>query len=175
MTLEALGNIGELVGAIGVIASLAYLAIQIRQNTNAIKASSHHAVNDAFSNFLELLINNRRAAKILKSGIEGLDALDAEERDTFYAVLSLLFNHFENTFVHYRRGLLDEGQWDRWKFAVGWYVGFPGIAVWWRNRSPVFSSEFREFVAGQQDRSGPTDPVEWAPEVILEQLAEPRR
>jgi hypothetical protein len=174
LTLEALGNIGELVGALGVIASLAYLALQIRQNTNAIKASSHHALNDAFSNFLELLITNRRAARILESGIRGLDALDEDERDTFYSVLALLFNFFENTFVHYQRGLLDEGQWDRWKIAIGWYAGFPGIAVWWQNRSAVFGEEFRKFVAHQQARQGPTDPAEWAPDQALDQLAEPR-
>ena len=170
MTLEALGNIGEFLGAIGVIVSLAYLAMQIRQNTNAVKAASHHALNDAFSDFLELLINNRRAAKILGAGIKDLDALDEEDRDTFYSLLSLLFNHFENTFFHYQRGLLDEGQWQRWRIAIGWYAGFPGVAMWWKNRSAVFSKDFREFVAGQQNRVGPTDDKEWAPAEVLEQL-----
>ena len=33
MTLEDLGNLGEFVGAIGVVVSLVYLALQIRQNT----------------------------------------------------------------------------------------------------------------------------------------------
>ena len=34
MTLEDLGNLGELVGAIGVVASFIYLAVQIRQNSH---------------------------------------------------------------------------------------------------------------------------------------------
>ena len=41
MTLEDLGNLGEFVAAIGVIASLVYLALQIRQNTASLRSSTH--------------------------------------------------------------------------------------------------------------------------------------
>ncbi len=37
MTLQDLGNIGEFVGALGVVASLIYLALQIRQNTRQLR------------------------------------------------------------------------------------------------------------------------------------------
>lgn len=46
---DALGAVGELVGAIAVVATLGYLAVQIRQNTNAVKAASHHAITDFFN------------------------------------------------------------------------------------------------------------------------------
>jgi hypothetical protein len=171
VTFEALGNIGEFVGAFGVIASLGYLALQIRQNTNAIKAASHHSINDAFTNYLKLLIENERAADILARGVRDIGSLDDSERDTFYAVMSILFNHFDNTFLHYRQGLLDQEQWDRWRFAIGWYAGFPGIAIWWVNRSAIFPAAFREMVASQCALVGPTDPDQWAPADPLAELA----
>ena len=37
---ELLGNYGEFVGAIGVVATLAYLAVQIRQNTASVQQSN---------------------------------------------------------------------------------------------------------------------------------------
>ncbi len=37
MNWEALGAIAELIGGLGVIATLAYLAIQIRQNTRSMR------------------------------------------------------------------------------------------------------------------------------------------
>jgi hypothetical protein len=40
MSLEDLGNIGELIAAIGVIISLICLALQIRQNTHAARSYS---------------------------------------------------------------------------------------------------------------------------------------
>jgi hypothetical protein len=36
MTINELAAIGEIVGAIGVVASLIYLSVQIRQNTHAM-------------------------------------------------------------------------------------------------------------------------------------------
>ncbi len=44
MTLEDLGNIGEFVGAIGVIVTLAYLALQIRQSSLSTKANIRQAI-----------------------------------------------------------------------------------------------------------------------------------
>ena len=41
---QLLGNYGEFVGAIGVVITLAYLAFQIRQNTRATRAASHHSI-----------------------------------------------------------------------------------------------------------------------------------
>ena len=47
MTLQDLGNIGEFVGAIGVVATLGYLTVQIRKNTLSVRASTfQEAVRD---------------------------------------------------------------------------------------------------------------------------------
>ena len=48
MNWDAIGAIAELLGAIGVIASLVYLATQIRQNTATVRASgsvAHSGLN----------------------------------------------------------------------------------------------------------------------------------
>ena len=52
MTLSDIGNIGEAVGAIAVVASLVYLAIQIRQNTSQMKHSSMHSRLTLQENFV---------------------------------------------------------------------------------------------------------------------------
>ena len=44
MTLDDLANLGEIVGAIAVLVTLIYLAIQLRQNTSAIKAQTYQEV-----------------------------------------------------------------------------------------------------------------------------------
>ncbi len=40
MNWDAIGAIGEVLGALGVIATLIYLTTQLRLNTNAMRASS---------------------------------------------------------------------------------------------------------------------------------------
>ena len=58
MTLQDLGNIGEFLGSIGVIVTLIYLAIQIRQNTKAARASSAAESQYVFANTNEWLLEN---------------------------------------------------------------------------------------------------------------------
>ena len=47
MTLEDLGNLGEFIASIGVLITLIYLAIQIRQNTEATKIQTRQAISEA--------------------------------------------------------------------------------------------------------------------------------
>ncbi len=42
MTIQDLANLGETIGGFGVVISLLYLAVQIRQNTRAVRSSSYH-------------------------------------------------------------------------------------------------------------------------------------
>ena len=48
MSLEDLGNIGELISAVAVVVSLVYLASQIRQNTRQIDENTRAAQAAAF-------------------------------------------------------------------------------------------------------------------------------
>ena len=55
--LENLGNIGDFVGGLGVVATLIYLAIQIRQNTAALKTASRQDVTNGFREWVQLGID----------------------------------------------------------------------------------------------------------------------
>ena len=43
MNWEAIGAIGEIVGAVAVVLTVGYLAVQIRQNTRSVRAATHHS------------------------------------------------------------------------------------------------------------------------------------
>ncbi len=52
MNWDAIGAIAELLGAVGVIASLVYLATQLRQNTRATRASAYQQWDDSLQSTL---------------------------------------------------------------------------------------------------------------------------
>lgn len=52
MTIDAWGSIAEMVGAFATIATLIYLALQIRQNTQALRAASIESTIQAEINTL---------------------------------------------------------------------------------------------------------------------------
>ena len=51
MNREAIGLIGEIVGAAGVIFTLAFLALQIRQNTSSVRAQSEIGMSFKIADF----------------------------------------------------------------------------------------------------------------------------
>ena len=49
MSLNDLANIGQVIGAIAVVISLIYVALQIRQNTNAVRSATAQTVHEHFA------------------------------------------------------------------------------------------------------------------------------
>ena len=72
MTIEDLGSIGELVAAIATIATLFYLAVQIRQNTRTVEAAAFQSGVDGINHLNNLLAHDESMARVLRLGNEGL-------------------------------------------------------------------------------------------------------
>ena len=61
MSLNDLANLGQVIGAIAVVISLIYVALQIRQNTNAVRSATAQTVHEHFANRYQLIAARRRA------------------------------------------------------------------------------------------------------------------
>jgi hypothetical protein len=92
---EAVGAIGEVLGAAGVIITLAYLAVQIRQNSRQLERSmqatriaADDAVARGFDQWRQLLISDEKVSEIYVRGLEDISALDPTERHRFNQLLT---------------------------------------------------------------------------------------
>ncbi len=103
MNWDAIGAIAELLGAVGVIASLVYLATQIRQSHQATRASTVHGINtsvsDGWSQFSE-----PENASVYIAGIRGIAPLSPEERVRFFALLHVIGKTYEDIWFQWRAG-----------------------------------------------------------------------
>ena len=91
-TAQLLGNFGEFFGAIAVVVTLGYLVVQIRQNTNATRASTSFAVNESLTDLNAALRSDGEFAEIWLRGIEDLDSLTPTEYARFTAHLLTMLN-----------------------------------------------------------------------------------
>jgi hypothetical protein len=122
MTIMELGALGELLGAVGVIATLVYLSIQIRQNTRSLEASQRLALaqtyqmrSDALQNMLVHAASSTVGGiiyKVTEAGypvdISALDTLTPEERSRFRQWHIAQQAHWDNMHFQYQQGFLDE-------------------------------------------------------------------
>jgi hypothetical protein len=63
---EALGAVANLLAAIGVIATLIYLAIQIRQNTKAVRSSSIQNLIHGLSGTAQAAVENEYMIPLIR-------------------------------------------------------------------------------------------------------------
>ena len=122
MTINELAAIGEIVGGIGVVASLIYLSVQIRQNTHAMDegrrlalAQTYQMRADALQQMVVTAATSEIGAIIVKltedgypEDVSALDRLSPEERGRFRLWQIAQQTHWDNLYFQYQQGFLDE-------------------------------------------------------------------
>ncbi len=156
MNWDAIGAIAELLGAIGVIASLVYLATQIRQsreqmgqNTRAMQAGAYQQFDQTLHTTIMEALHVPGLYQVAQSGMDDFEQLNEEDVGRFNLWMTGVMKRFDAAYYQYRGGMLEE---DRWQLPLGDLRGFlrnPGIAQWWRApmRGATFSPEFVALVS----------------------------
>jgi hypothetical protein len=120
MSWEAIGAVGELLGAVGVIVTLGYLAVQIRQNTLAMEenrrlalAQTYQLRADGLQSMMVQAANGPLGAILVKltshgypEDLSSLDVLSEEELGRFRQWQIAQLTHWDNVFHQYQQGYL---------------------------------------------------------------------
>lgn len=80
MTLEHLFYLAQIVGSVGVIVSLGFIAVQIRANTAALQRSEHNSTMAQWTVVRMAVVENRDVAELMTAGLHGEVALDAPDQ-----------------------------------------------------------------------------------------------
>ena len=96
MNWDAIGAVGELLGALAVIVTLGYLAAQIRQNTRTVRSATAQAIQSAMNEAHAHLKQASTSARIYRLGLSDLSMLDEDEQVQFSMTMYSIFAQFEN-------------------------------------------------------------------------------
>jgi hypothetical protein len=146
MSLEAFGDVAQIVGAISVVLAFGYLAVQIRRNTRALRLSAHQAATEAQSQYLGAVAQDENLARILRSAQTSTSNLTDDERFRLDMLLFQVFNHFEIDFYHRREGVLPAPLAERFNKVVASWLVQPGVQEWWARRKSLMSTDFATWV-----------------------------
>jgi len=147
VTLSDLGNVGEFVASVGVIVSLVYLGIQIRQSSRIVKAATHHSSSRAWSELEVALATDSEATRILLEGGRSYAELNLEERLRYSLLMRAILHQHEDDFVQVQEGLIDAGKLARHRRPVAEALAQPAARDWWAENAHLFSQDFQDFVA----------------------------
>jgi hypothetical protein len=142
MNWEALGAIANLLAAIGVIATLIYLSVQIRQNNNQLRGAATIAVYDYQRALTDTLTEDQELYKIALRGNEDLDSLTDWERQRFTIWAIKETGMWEMCHRLMKQGALDE---ELYRGKEAYWLALhssPGRRKWWQQYAIMLNKQF---------------------------------
>lgn len=157
MDLAAWSQLGEAVAGFGVIASLVYVAAQIRQNTRSLRAATYHSLVGTSIDLLQSIYTQEDVARIFAKMLTGIRLKDLEPLEQARAQPALLaaFRSFDNVLYQHRIGMLDPELWPGYRAVMHTYVNIPAWREWLEsNRDMVTTGLYAELAVPKPDETG---------------------
>jgi hypothetical protein len=145
---DAIGAISELVGAVAVLVTLVYLAVQVRDNTKTVKSENVHRVTDSFNAINMLVASDQDLADLWFKGVSDFEALTPTEQARFGFVQLAAFRIYDSLYYQVARSTGDEQLWLAELDTIRWIFAYPGMRAWWRQQKFGFSAQFKEYIDG---------------------------
>jgi hypothetical protein len=152
---EALGAIANLFAAIGVIATLIYLSIQIRQNTKAVRSSSIQNLVQSFSTTAQAAVENEYVIPLLLKANAGTAVLTEEERAQLHFWFIMTFRRFEGVYFQRDLGIVRAEVIDGFERSHIAILASKSAQEWWANSKEIFNSGFVSYVEELLEKGAP--------------------
>ena len=147
MSLSDLASLGSFVSGLAILVSLIFVAWQLRQNTEAVRASSSQAHEVELHDVLRPIIENDDVAELFRIGFErGLRALSDNQRVRYMVIMSGISRYYQASWLRWHRGRLDKAQWHSVESNFRDLFPHAGFQEYWRVRQNWYSPEFRAWV-----------------------------
>jgi len=146
MTIADLGSIGEFVAAIATLGTLIYLALQIRQNSEAVRINAAQSILASLNEALQSAAASPESARVLILGQSDFDQLEEDEKAQFMVWIFGWFRVLEQAHYYHSKGLLADEIWEGQIAHTRQVIAGNAINNWWLQRKSFFSSEFQQFI-----------------------------
>jgi len=132
MNWTAIGAIGEILGALAVVATLGYLALQIRQTNKIARAESYGKVIDAHVGHHRALNADQAVFDVWRRGLNDFHTLNQADQGTFHTTIGPIVLEFQKYLFLHRQGLLGQETFDMFERDIVASLMSPGGNAWWQ-------------------------------------------
>ena len=162
MNWEAIGAVGEILGAIAVIGTLIFVGLQIRSNTRSTQVAASHNLTNTFITVVKTIVDDPELSRMWIQQSQDASTLSASDVERMLAYNVMVLKAFEDAFHHHEMGQMSDEMWDGWQTFMVVITNYPGMRHYWKQRKHFYSRSFQEFV----DNPPPTEIISTASEFI---------
>ena len=153
MSIQEWAAIAEIVSAAAVVASLIYLAVQIRQNTNGLSMSLKSTELAAFernveagNRIREIFILNPDVSELFARGKSSYADLSSSDKIRFGMLLSNVFSAFQGAYIRQLTYGNDPENFVGSERLLDSYIRFSGVRDWLSSNNPDWRPQFSALV-----------------------------
>ena len=146
MNWEMISAIGQMLGAIGVIVSLAYLAVQIRNQKTESRRAAINLLTTHWSDLMKAHVESEEFCALWLRGLDSFESLDAPSKLRFSAHLSRFLRTADSLYLYLRQGGMDEQLWHGLERTLAGTIAYRGFQEWWPTRKSWFTAEFSALI-----------------------------
>ena len=143
--LDALGDIGDFVGGIAVLATLIYLAVQVRQHTAAIHTASRQGLTAGYREHNQKHLDPK-VSEAFAVGLRGYPNMPDSERRLFARTVNDHALFLQSAFALYESGALGA---ENFAPYLNWFscqVATKGGGAWWEETKSFYNLPLVEAV-----------------------------
>ena len=146
MSWEAIATLAEVIGAVGVIATLLFVGFEIRRNSDATRAATIMQTLYQSAGFSEFIAQDRNLADLYFRGLKIPDDLEREEKSQFFWMLLSMFRRYENAAYQHRKKFLEDEAWESLRRNIEIVAERPGFEWFWERAKPGFQASFASII-----------------------------
>jgi hypothetical protein len=143
---DAIAAVGEAVGAAGVIASLVYLAVQIRQNSQSVRRAGARQTGERNAVALRALADHPELFSGGHYGFDRFSELDESHATRFTLLWTVWMQGVEQSLADVREGILEPEYAAPYQNSIAEALSCPGGRQWWAELRPWFTESFQREV-----------------------------
>ena len=142
MNWDAISAIADVLGIIGLIGTLVYLAIQIRQNTASVKANTELETSRIWAEFHARVAHSSEMATIWDKALTDEKTLSPDEKRKFIWFVAEFFVMTESHFRQWKSNYLSDDTWKVYRGTASGLLTNPLVKRWWKSGVSPYSDEF---------------------------------
>ena len=145
--IEVAALVAEIIGAVAVVISVAYLAVQVSEGNKELRSQSHYNALSLGQRPFEIELENAELARIIRIGYDRPDELSEDEWYRFTQYQVMAFNAWEYYFYERDKAAIPE---QLWIGANAYYVENastkPGLWKFWTEYQHIYAEPFHSYV-----------------------------
>lgn len=126
MNWDVLAAIAEIISAIAVVATLLFLAVEVRNNRRATEAASVDSESSGINSLNSVIAGDEAFAKVWELGLQNPGQLQSSDRFRFALHIQSYINLYIALRRHKESGALPVENWDYYAYAFSALMNAPG-------------------------------------------------